>query len=134
MTLATGGIYSHLQTRAALVSLVGDRVFPRKLPQDAALPAIVYRRIGPTERALSQSGPDGLADARFQFDIWADDPDVADAVAEQLRLVLHGYRGSMGEVEVGVSRVVNDLDEDEPSTGLFRRILDAQIQHREVVQ
>lgn len=133
MTLERVGIGAHLQTRAALVALIGDRAYPRRLPQNATLPAIVYRRIGPTDRALSQSGPVDLVDARFQFDVWAADPDTADAVAEQLRLVLHGYAGAMGGVAVGVSRVVNDVDEDEPTTGLYRRILDAQIQHAEAI-
>jgi hypothetical protein len=131
MSLERGGISAHIQAHAPLVTFVADRVFPRRLPQDAALPAIVYRRVGPTDRGLTQSGADGLADARFQFDVWSADPDEADAIASELVAAFHGYRGQMGDTVVGVSRVANDIDEDEPTTGLFRRIVDVLIQHQE---
>ncbi len=132
MSLERGGIYAHLQTRASLVALVADRVYPRRLPSEATLPAIVYRRVGPTDRGLSQTGADGLADARFQFDVWSVDPDEADAVAAELVAAFHGYRGVMGDTVVGAARVANDIDDDEPMTGLYRRVVDVLIQHQEV--
>ena len=131
MSLERGGIFAHLAAQAAFVAIVADRVYPRRLPQEAALPAVVYRRIGPTVRELSQSGSDGLADARFQFDVWATDPDEADAIASELVAAFHGYRGQMGDTVVGASRVANDIDDDEPATGLYRRIVDVLIQHQE---
>lgn len=131
-TLEGGGIYAHLQSRAGLTALVADRVYPRKMPRTPVFPLVLYTRVG-TARAASHSGPDGLAEPRIQFDVWAQDPDSADAVAEQLRLALNGFRGQMGDVEVGSSMVVNEHDDDDPDTGLFRRVLDTQIQHAEAV-
>lgn len=131
MSLERGGIYAHLAARPGFVALVGDRVYPRRLPQEATLPAVVYRLIGTTDRGLSQSGSDGLADARFQFDVWADDPDEADAIAAELVAAFHGFRGFMGDTVVGAARVANDIDDDEPMTGLYRRIVDVLIQHQE---
>lgn len=132
MTLQGGAIYAHLQTRPGLTALIGDRVYPRRMPRAATFPLVLYTRVG-TRRGLSHSGPDGLAEPRIQFDVWARDPDLADAVAEQLRLALHGYRGQMGDTEVGSVAIVGDVDGDDPESGLFRRILDAQIQHAEAV-
>lgn len=132
MTLQGEAIYAHLQARPGLVALVADRVYPRRMPSDPVFPLVLYTRIG-TRRALSHSGPDGLAEPRIQFDAWARDPDTADAVAEQLRLALHGYRGQMGSVAVGSVAVVGELDADEAESGLFRRVLDALITHQEAL-
>lgn len=131
-TLEGGGLFAHLQTRPALTALVADRVYPRKMPRNPVFPLILYSRVS-TRRGATHSGPDGLAEPRIQFDVYAQDPDQADAAAEQLRLSIHGFRGQMGDVEVGSALVVNEQDADDPVTGLFRRVLDAQIQHAEAV-
>lgn len=132
MTLQGGSLYAYLQTRPGLTALVGNRVYPRRRPSGAVFPLITYTRID-TRRGQSHTGPDGLAEPRIQFDIWAADPDTADAVAEQLRLALNGYRGQMGDVEVGSAFVVGEHDDDEPELGFYRRVLDVQIQHAEAV-
>lgn len=131
MTLTGGGLFSFLTVPA--IAAIGDRVYPRRLPRDPVLPAITYRRIDTAQRVRSQSGPSGLVTPRIQFDIWATDPDVADQVAEALRLRLDGYRGQMGDVPVGSVELVGDVDDDDPETGLYRRILDASITHEEAV-
>lgn len=132
-TLQGGALFAHLQARPGLVALVGDRVYPRKMPPDPVFPLVLYTRVSTPPRGLTHSGPVGLAEPRIQFDVWATDPLDADAVAEQLRLAVHGFRGSMDDVVVGSAQVVNDFDADDPDTGLFRRVLDAQIQHEEAV-
>lgn len=131
-TLEGSGIYAHLQSRPGLVALVADRVYPRKMPRGAVFPLVLYSRVS-TRRDATHSGPVGLAEPRIQLDVWAQDPDTADAVAEQVRLAFHGFRGQMGDIEVGSSMVVNEHDDDDPDSGLFRRVLDAQIQHAEAV-
>lgn len=132
MTLTGGGLYTFLTAHAGLAALVGTRIYPRRWPRNPVFPLVAYRRIS-THRELTHSGPSDLADPRIQFDVVATDPDTADAVAEQLRLALHGYRGAMGDVPVGSVRVVNDLDDEHSDTGLYRRIVDAEISHREAV-
>jgi len=129
-TLTAGGLYAFL-TQPPIAAL-GDRVYPRRLPRDAVLPAVTYRRID-TVRGRSHSGPDGLATPRIQLDIWATDPDVADAIAEAIRIRIDGYRGQMGDVPVGSVELVGDVDDDDPETGLYRRVLDVSITHEEAV-
>ena len=41
---AEANLYSALTARAALTALVGNRIFPDVIPEDCALPAIVYQR------------------------------------------------------------------------------------------
>lgn len=131
-TLEGGGLWAFLQTRPGLTGEVGDRIYPRRLPRDVTFPAIVYSRVS-TARGATHDGPDGLPMPRFQFDIWGKDPDSVDAAAEQLRLAIDGYRGAMGDVTVGSALVVGDVDGDDPETGLYRRIVDVQVQHEEAV-
>lgn len=130
-TLTGGGLFTFLTSLPSIAALVGDRVYPRRLPQTADFPVIVYRRIS-TAGDLAHTGPSGILTPRIQLDVWAEDPDTADAVAEVLRRELDGYRGQMGDVPVGMVRIVNDVDDDQPNTGLFRRVLDAEIQHEAV--
>lgn len=130
-TLTGGGLFTFLTVPP--IAAIGDRVYPRRLPRDATLPAVVYRRIDTADRVRSQAGPSGLVTPRIQLDIWAMDPDVADQVAEALRIRLDGYRGQMGDVPVGSAFVVGDVDDDDPETGLYRRILDVSITHEEAV-
>lgn len=132
-TLQGGALYVYLQSVPPLVALVADRVYPSRMPTGPVFPLVVYHRISTSGRELSHSGPDGLAVPRIQLDVWAQDPDTADAVAEELRIALHGHRGAMGDLEVGSVQIANDLDADEAETGLFRRILDALITHEEAV-
>lgn len=131
-TIQGDALYTHLQSRPPLTALVADRVYPRKMPRSPAFPLVLYTRIS-TRRSVTHSGPDGLAEPRMQFDVYAQNPDSADAVAEQLRLAIHGFRGSMGDLAVGSALVVNEQDADDPETGLYRRILDAQITHAEAI-
>lgn len=134
MTLQGSAIYAHLQTRPQLTALIGDRVFPRRMPLGATFPLVLYTRVS-TSRSHTHSGPDGLPEPRIQFDVYGLDPDTVDATAQELRLALDGFRGQMGDVAVASVRVVgeHDVDPDDLETGLYRRTLDAQIQHEEAV-
>lgn len=134
MTIQGSAIYTHLQTRPQLIALIGDRVYPRRMPTGATFPLVLYTRIS-TTRGHSHSGPDGLPEPRIQFDVYGLDPDTVDATAQELRLALDGFRGQMGDVVVGSVRIVgeHDDDPDDLETGLYRRTLDALIQHEEAV-
>jgi hypothetical protein len=129
-TLTGGSLAAFLMTPA--IGALGDRVYPHRLPRDATLPALTYSRVD-TVRPRSHSGPSGLPTPRIQLDVWANDPDSADAIAEALRIRLDGYRGQMGDVPVGSVELVGDSDADDAETGLYRRILDVAITHEEAV-
>jgi hypothetical protein len=59
-------IYNTLMANAALVALVGDRIYPVIAPQDVAEPFVVYERL-PTEMEYTQDGLADLQTARFRF-------------------------------------------------------------------
>ena len=122
-------IYLHLKNHPGLSALIGTRIYPLRMPQNPTLPAVVYQRIS-TPRTYSHSGYSNLADPRFQFSVWAESYSGALAVAEQLRDAINGFTGS-GSIPVYSSQIANESDDYEPSTELYRILIDAFIAHRE---
>lgn len=83
------GLYSKLSGGA---TLAGARVYPR-LPQGVTYPAIRYQRIT-TVRNQALSGPVGVTEAAVQVDCMAESYSEAKALADEVRVLLHGYRGA----------------------------------------
>lgn len=91
-----------------VTALVGQRIYPNKLPQGSIYPQITFFKVSdPKVRQLS--GPSGLSYPRLQIDCWAKSLDAAKDVAEAVRISnggistvsrLDGYSGSMSGVTV----------------------------------
>lgn len=75
---------SHLLADPAIVALVGTRVYPTTLPQNATLPAIVYFRVGGRTEHKPQSMMSGETTRNFtvQVQAIAANYDQADAIEE----------------------------------------------------
>lgn len=87
------GLYTMLagsspQTTAA------SRVYPR-LPQAVTFPAIRYQRIL-TTRNHSLDANVGVTEATVQVDCMAGSYSEAKTLADEVRAILHGYRGAWG--------------------------------------
>lgn len=91
--------YSKLSGEATITALVGLRIYPNVIPQDATLPAIAYQTIS-RAGVMAHDGATGLAWQRIQTTIVADSSTGAEAVAEACRKVLDGFRGTVGSVPV----------------------------------
>lgn len=103
------GLYELLTMDTAVAALVGTRIYPLLVPQDADLPAMAYQRIsGPRDH--THSGASGLAMARMQLTYLASSYAAVKALAEAVRAALDGLRGSMGEVTVGSCMLENEFD------------------------
>lgn len=122
----------YLTAHAGLSALIGDRLYPMRLPEGVTFPAMTYQRIS-TPRMRSHSGPSGLASPRFQYDCWDVTYAGAGAVARELRLALDGYRGGMGQIETFANFLEDERDDFDPATDQFRVIVDAIVWHREAV-
>ena len=121
------------------VALVGERIYPLRLPQNPALPAIVYQRISRPEDGMAHDGAgSGIAHPRFQFACYANEGDggydEAQRVAERLVVALNGFKGQMGSVNVnnvGAAIVDNAFDDYEPETRRVRVLVDVRFWHEE---
>lgn len=120
MTAIGPMLYAELTTYPATHALVEDRVRPKKLVESDPFPQIVYHLVS-SPRQYTHGGDSGLRSPRYQFDCWAKDPDTAEAVAEAVVEALSGR--SFGGVTF--SLVIDEREDLEESTGLFRRMVDA---------
>lgn len=90
---------------SATRALIGDRVYPERLPQEgegktAELPAIVYRVVS-APREYHHRGPSYLIRARIQLDLATD----TYAQAQALREAICGRRGHPGVLNGRKARV-----------------------------
>ncbi len=88
---ANTALYEELTRNAGVAALVGTRIYPRMIPQDAALPAIAYMLIS-NSPDYTQSGHSGLWPSRYQIICTAATHDGAHALAEAVRQALDGKR------------------------------------------
>lgn len=119
---------TYLLAQAGISALVSTRCYPLTLPQGVTLPAITYQTIA-HPGLISHDGAVGLARVRIQVDCWDDDYAGALALGAQVRSALLGYAGAMGATAAANGRIVNELDDYEPETKIWRRLVDAAIWH-----
>lgn len=131
------GVRTYLAAQAAVSSLVGTRIYPDALPQDATRPALVFTVISSVgEHHLTAAA--GIARAIVQIDCYADTRLAANALSEAVRGEMQGYRGAMGSEYVQCCHLQNRIyDYDTPEhgsdQGLYRVIMEWLIWHTESV-
>jgi hypothetical protein len=79
---------------AAISTLVSTRCHPLRLPDTAALPAIVYTEVSaPTYATHDESSSNALTRARYQIDAWATTYAGAVALGLAIWTALEGFSG-----------------------------------------
>lgn len=121
-------LVTYLEDHTGLNGLVAERIYPLRLPKNYTVPAIVFQRVG-TSRTVCYDGPSQIANARFQFDIWARTYAEVKEIVAQLVTALLGFVGTMGETRVWVTDEPMELDGYEPDTKLYRGTVDFGIKH-----
>ena len=123
-------IFSILTADSGLSAIVDSRIYPMSIPQEGRTPCIVYQKItGP--RLYDHGGESGLAYPRFQFSCWANSYSGAKALADALRSAFSAYSDRSATVPVHVAFIEAELDDYEPETKLYRRIMDFRVWHEE---
>jgi hypothetical protein len=110
---APEALTARLEAYAGLTALVGTRIYPLTLPQNATLPALTYQRI-PGERVRSVSGATGMMRARFEVHVWDESVSGAQAVGIQVQDALEGWSGVASTVTVKLIRIDDGRDTYEP--------------------
>lgn len=114
---------------AAVAALIGTRMYPALIPQDAVLPALAYQQI--SEPGLySHEGDVGLMVVRMQFTAQATSYASARAVLDALRAVLTGYSGTVNNTHFQAVFVENARDEWAATFERATARLDVSIWHR----
>lgn len=130
--LEDGFLVYALRAEAAVTSMVGQRIFPITVPQDATLPAIAYQRVD-SPRDMAHDGPSGLVWPRVQVTCIAARYETAKLLAREVRRALNGVQGTINGVAVGGVFVEDDLDGHGEASDVWTVRMDVIIYHTEEV-
>ena len=120
----------YLLSQPTVSALIGDRLYPARLPQGVTLPAVTYQWIARVA-SVTYEGAADLARGRIQIDCWATSYAAMVSLAKAIRAALSGYRGAMGATPITNARVVNEVDLPDPEPALWRRMVEVVLWHRE---
>lgn len=120
-------IKQYLQSQSDLAALVGNRIYPNYLPENATYPAISYFRVS-NIRPRVKDGHIGEAQPRFQFDIWAEKYAQA---AEVERLLVSALDNIDFNADIYHSEYVGGSESYEQTVKLHHFMVDYLILYRE---
>lgn len=89
-------LYTLVTSDATVTGLIGTRMYPAPIPQDAALPALAYQLISQPGQYAHHEGDIGLRRSRVQLTARATDYARIRALLSALSAALSGYRGTTG--------------------------------------
>ncbi|NIM21853.1 MAG: hypothetical protein GTN64_05460 [Candidatus Latescibacteria bacterium] len=123
-------IYTLLTTDPTVSGIVGDKVFPNFVPIDTPLPAISYRRLAVTDRAIYHNGIRPGAKSRYQFMCITLKPIDSKTLSEGVRTLFNGFSGTVGSDLIYVASIVNEVDLSDKDLG-FTVAIDVLFTHKE---
>jgi hypothetical protein len=103
-------IFQRLATTPAVARLVGFQIFPIAVPKNATMPFAVYRRNN-IIREATLSGPVFSPTMNLQISSWAMTYEAARELANEIRVALDGYTGTLCGVTIGDVRLVSEADD-----------------------
>jgi hypothetical protein len=89
--------FAYLTAHPLLGGLIGTRLYPQLIPENALLPAMAYQQISLGDDAMAHDGPLNVVTTTFQFTCQAETYNAAQTLAAALRNALHGFNGQMGD-------------------------------------
>lgn len=133
MPLLEEALFDYLPSVPDLGALIDDRIYPLRLPEGCDLPAVAWQRISAQRTYTHDAFEDTAAwvQCRVQFDCWGQTAEDAIAVGEAVVAALSGYEGTMGTASLGAVTVEFELDDYEPDTKLYRRLVDVFVTYEE---
>lgn len=103
-------VYHRLASTPAVARWVGFQIYPVAVPKGAEFPFLVYRRANIT-RSHSLGGPILMPEVNLQIASWAMYYDDARQLADEVRLALNGYIGTLAGVTIHDIRLVSETDD-----------------------
>ncbi|MDP9192299.1 MAG: DUF3168 domain-containing protein [Acidobacteriota bacterium] len=123
-------VFSQLSGTAGLSALIASRIYPKVLPQQPTMPAIVYQLID-NDREQVHRGQTTGTKARVQLTVWGNSEASVSAVKEQMRLAMIAAHGSVASVTIDGVTCEGEVEGYEPDTMRHFIALDFFVWHRE---
>ena len=122
-------LYTHLVNWPGLNALVGNRIYPTRMPQDPTLPAMVWHRIAWRQVHVKTGYVRPMMGVLMQLDVVAITYAEIDAVATELKHALYGFQATSPHIYKVM--VQGEVDGDEIDLVQFHRSIDAEIWYSE---
>lgn len=103
-------VFQRLVTTPAVARLVGFQVFPLAVPKNATMPFVIYKRNN-IVREATLAGPAYSPTVNLQVSSWALTYEAARELANEIRVSLDGYTGTLCGVTIGDIRLVSETDD-----------------------
>lgn len=110
---------AHLQGASAISDIVGDRIFPLIVAQGESRPAVSYQVISIDQVSSLAGRADTLRNIRVQIDLWS----ASHSTLLQLDAAVRARMDTAASTFRAVL-AVGGLDDYEPQTKLYRRVLE----------
>lgn len=123
-------IFDRLSGDAGITALVATRIYPNIKPENAIMPAIVFHRIS-SIRYPAMRADSNVMKARFQFDIFADTYDAANAIRIAMIPVVNRWRDMITPPNLFDTFIVNELDLYEAERKQSHIAVDVELQYYE---
>lgn len=104
-------IHSMLSAAPSVTAIVGDRIYPRRLPQRCTFPAIEIDPVGETF-GHHMGGEQKLTQARIELHCLAEGPWDAEDLADRVRSAVNAKRGLYGSLYIDSCFVEDRTSED----------------------
>src|SRR6185295_13120208 len=130
MSLVEEALHTRLLAVAGVTALIGDRVHPVPLPQNVTYPAVSYQLISRNRETAFGVDP-LLATSRIQVNAWASTYTAVKALAEQIRLALERFRGTVLGIEWQDTLLDGETDLYDDTVLVHQVAIDAIVFHRE---
>lgn len=120
-----------LTSDPTVAALVGGRIYPNVIPQDAALPAIAYQVLS-SEKGYTHGGPNAGKNPYLQLTIEGSSYASTMAVCAACEARLSGYRGLMGGERFEAIFLENEFDGFNLETAVHTRRQDYRLRFKEL--
>lgn len=104
-------IYEIIRANATALASFGTRIYPMTIPDEPALPAIVYQLDG-IEPTFTQTQTEQWDTCSVTLTVYADTYTLCETYADQLRTAISRYRGSAGSETVKETNFISMSDGD----------------------
>ncbi len=113
---------------SAAATNAGSRIYPKRLPVNAVMPAITYTLISKAP-TYTRDGDDSQDALDYQLDLHGDTSESVRLLELQVRSAVSFYAGTADGATIGRVLITNEQDDFETGTDLDRRIVDLRIWH-----
>jgi hypothetical protein len=133
----TQDVVTYLLTKTGVTTHTSTRIYDGHVPQGDSYPAVTVKMID-GGHAHDIDGSAGFATPTVQIDVWSRNKVTNCTVAEAIRQVMQGFKGTMGSSTVTGVSLIGDIDLDGPpnigtEVPIHQKALDYWIRHTESV-